>query len=52
MKTAAKSKVSQRGEVVTAVKMKDVRISKGIHVFSTNPQYDIINTMSEPPHHS
>ena len=37
-KTAAKSKVNQRGEVVAAVKTKEVRIGKGVRVFSTKSQ--------------
>ena len=56
MKTAAKSKINQRGEVVATVKTKEVRIGKGVRVFSTksqlialikkgDPQYDIIDSM-------
>ena len=55
-KTTAKSRVNQKGEVVAAVKSKEVRIGKGVRVFSTksqlislvkkgDPQYDVIDSM-------
>ena len=55
-KTTAKNKINQKGEVVSAVKTKEVCISKGVRVFATksqlialikkgDPQYDIIDTM-------
>ena len=56
VKTAAKSRINQKGEVVPTVKTREVRIGKGVRIFSTknqlivlvkkgDPQYDIIDTM-------
>ena len=56
--TTTKRKINQRGEMVTAVKGKEIRIGKGVRVFSTkaqiksrvkqgDPQYDVIKTLGD-----
>ena len=54
--TTTKRKINQRGEIVAAMKGKEIRIGKGVRVFSTkaqiksrvkqgDPQYDVIKTL-------